>query len=254
MSLLRREDGTALWAQVKIEVRDNLLVGLRPGDLIPTENELCEKYGVSRSVVRQAISSLVNEGRLSRHQGRGTFVAAGKLEHNLAGSFSFSRRISQAKLSLDTRLLIAVERHPSELVRGHLGLTDRDVVYRIRRLRMCGDEPIAYQADELPVGLCPGLISEDANLVSIGNTLAKKYGLVPASVSISAECIMADDERAEHLQIPRGTPLIVIERVFYLRSGQPVRYSRTRYRHDRFKLVISALPVGGSDSFEVEDE
>jgi GntR family transcriptional regulator len=60
-------------------IKDNL----RPGDIIPSEKELCEIFQVSRSVVRQALGILMNEGFINRQRGRGTYIAKPKIEEHL---------------------------------------------------------------------------------------------------------------------------------------------------------------------------
>lgn len=65
----------------------------KSGDLIPSENELKEKYNVSRMTVRQALNNLVNEGLLFRHQGKGTFVSNAKIEKSIQGIRSFTEEM-----------------------------------------------------------------------------------------------------------------------------------------------------------------
>ncbi|HEY8582623.1 MAG TPA: GntR family transcriptional regulator, partial [Capillimicrobium sp.] len=73
---MERETGRPLYAQLKRTLTDLIAAGtLSPGDRLPSESELCERYGVSRTTVRQALAELESDGALRREQGRGTFVA-----------------------------------------------------------------------------------------------------------------------------------------------------------------------------------
>jgi GntR family transcriptional regulator len=237
-----RHNPIPLWRQLKSEVRDRLVPELRPGDQIPGENELCERYGISRTVVRQALGSLVNDGVLFRRQGHGTFVAPGKLEQSpLGGELSGGDFRSEG--ALEFRLLGVEELPPTERVARWLRVTGHDGVYRIHWLLHSGGDPIGYQVDTVPRHLCPGLISDEPGLLSLERTLADRYGLVPASVSVTVECVTADAERVQWLGVEPDAPLLMVARVFHLSTGEPVRLSRTRYRHDRFQLAFPSLPL-----------
>lgn len=67
---------------------------LKSGDLVPSENELKEKYAVSRMTVRQALNNLVNDGYLYRHKGKGTFISQRKIEKNIHGVRSFTEEMA----------------------------------------------------------------------------------------------------------------------------------------------------------------
>ena len=78
---LDRNTPVPLYYQLKQYLIGQVRSGkLKVGDMLPTEFELCEKFGVSRPTVRQAMSEMVAEGYLYRHKGKGTFVSKPKLE------------------------------------------------------------------------------------------------------------------------------------------------------------------------------
>ncbi len=106
---IQRHGSTPLWLQLKHALRDLITFDLRPGDQIPTEAQLCDAHSLSRVTVRQAITSLVDEGLLERRQGRGTFVLSprlaeslGEQEHFLLNGFDAERPESVAVFSRET--------------------------------------------------------------------------------------------------------------------------------------------------------
>jgi GntR family transcriptional regulator len=101
---LIRENRTALHHQVEDRVR-RLAAELDPGSPIPSERELCDVFGVSRTTVRAAIGRLVAEGVVERDQGRGTFVAKAKVQQGLVATRSFSDGVSRRGARPSSRLL-----------------------------------------------------------------------------------------------------------------------------------------------------
>ena len=88
-SRIDRDSPLPYYAQLKaILAADLEAERLLPGDRLPGEHELCETYGVSRTVVRQTLGELEAEGRLRRHKGRGTFVASPKVAEAMTQHFS----------------------------------------------------------------------------------------------------------------------------------------------------------------------
>ena len=88
--VLDREGDLPLYVQLREVLRQDIRDrGLRPGDRLPTEDDLERRYGVSRSTIRQAMGDLAAEGVVRRFQGRGTFVGTPKIQHTpVLASFS----------------------------------------------------------------------------------------------------------------------------------------------------------------------
>ena len=78
---------------------------LKNGDLVPSENELKDKYNVTRMTVRQALNNLCNEGYLYRHKGKGTFVSHRKIEKNIHGVRSFTEEMEALNKKISSRVL-----------------------------------------------------------------------------------------------------------------------------------------------------
>src|SRR5436305_929073 len=113
---------------------------LAPGERLPAERVLAERYGVSRMTLRQALGALESQGRLVRSKGRygGTFVAEPKLE--LAGTSALSDQLRGLGLAAGARVLAAVER-PAQPHERRLGRR----VYAIDRVREAHGVPVAHE-------------------------------------------------------------------------------------------------------------
>jgi GntR family transcriptional regulator len=219
------------------QLRDILLAmidsELMPDAPIPSERDLVTRYGVSRATVREAVGRLVSEGRLYRVRGKGTFVAAPRVESQLhLASFTEDMRRRGHKPS--TIVLGADESIPPPPARAALGLTTTDRAYRIERLRSADGVPMAHEVSWLPAGPLPGLLEHDL-AGSVYSILARDYGRLLDSAAQTVWAEGADPLRARLLRVPPAAPLLVFRRTSYA-SGRPMEHVTSWYRADRYQV------------------
>lgn len=220
--------------QVKGEILA-LITGLVPGTAVPTERELAERFGTSRTTVRQAIAELVVEGRLERTQGRGTFVAKPKLMQ-VRQLTSFSRDLQAQGVRPGSVLLRLSEEPADEDIAAHLDIAPGSPIHLVERLRTAGSETIAHETAHLP-GSLPNLAGELALRESLYVTLEEAYGIVLASVEDVVETALADPVEAHLLGVDTGLPILLVHRTGRDASGRPVEWTRSVFRGDRFRFV-----------------
>lgn len=209
---------------------------LGPGAAIPSERELMATYDVSRATVRKAIDSLVAGGLLQRVQGKGTFVARPRLESHLHLA-SFSEEMRRRGLTPSSRLmLVDEERPPAEVVKA-LRLGTRATAWRIDRVRLADDQPMAIEQGWYPRSLLPDLDTADLTGL-IYTLLADRYGLVIDTAEQTLWGESAEGATARRLEAPLHTPLLVFRRVSSA-AGTPVEYVVSRYRGDRYQVHMS---------------
>ena len=204
---------------------------LAPGDRLPAERVLAQRFGVSRMTLRQALGELERHGLLERSKGRygGTFVAEPKLE--LAGTSALSDQLRDLGLAAGARVLSAVERaakpHERELGRR---------VYAIERVRLANLEPVALERSAYSFDLYPGLIDEplDGSLYELIRT---RYEDVPVRAEERLEPALAQPNDAEAFGVDAGAPVMLVERTAYAASGRAVEISRDVFRGDRIRIV-----------------
>jgi GntR family transcriptional regulator len=136
---------------------------LEPGVPVPTERELAERLHTSRTTVRQALSELVVEGRLVRRHGSGTYVADPKITWPLHLA-SFTEQVKASGFTPSTQVL-GTQRTPAiaEVAR-QLHLPPRAAVYKLDRLRLADNWPVAVETSWLPANRFPGLTRLMRNL------------------------------------------------------------------------------------------
>ncbi|MBC7099301.1 GntR family transcriptional regulator [Candidatus Bipolaricaulota bacterium] len=231
-----------LYARIKDWLRLEIEAGrYRPGDRIPTEHELMERFGVSRATVRHAIQELVLEGWLYRVQGSGTFVARPKYRQTLSRLTSFSEDMQLLGLTPRARLLQFQVEEARPPVAEALGIPPGSQVLRIERLRYADDEPMAINLSILPRELLPDLNPAELEGKSLYGILEKKYGFILSRAEQTLEPALADEYTAKLLEVPVGSPLLLVEGVVYLKNGVPIEWVQIRYRGDRYKFHIVSV-------------
>ncbi|MBA2873281.1 GntR family transcriptional regulator [Thermaerobacillus caldiproteolyticus] len=210
---------------------------LKPGEMIPSERELAETYDISRMTVRQAINNLVNDGYLVRKRGKGTFVAAKKIEQPLKGLTSFSEDMRARGMDPGTNVLDFHIIPADQSLAQQLDIREGSDIYEIRRIRLADQLPMALETSYLPCALVPGLTRGIVS-GSVYEFIENKLGLTIRSAVQVLEASVARKVEANLLQVKEGAPVLSIQRNSYLENGRPLEVVRSIYRGDRYKFTI----------------
>ena len=166
---INRSSPIPLYAQLKQIMREQIEHGsYKPGDRIPSELEFCHQYGVSRIVVRQALSELTQEGLIIRQQGLGSFVSEPKINESLVQKLTgFFQDMVEQGITPHTEVLRQEITPSTRQIAARLQIDVGASVLRIDRVRSVDEEPIIYVTTYLPASLCPGLIDADLSNQSL---------------------------------------------------------------------------------------
>ena len=228
-----------LYYRLREALRERMASGELPvGSLLPTEQEISEQYGVSRTTVRQAILGLVQEGLVTRKQGKGTFVAAPKIEEELGLLVGFTERMEARGLrpaaqTLSTEV-VALDSREAAL----LDLPEGSKAYRIVRLRLANDEPMTLETALFPHDI--GLRVAQANLDEVGYypLLEQHHGILLGEAVQTIEARPSTAEEADRLHLRRRATVVVMERVTSDTSGRRIELVRGVFRADRFRYRV----------------
>lgn len=231
------------YAQLKQLIRDDIAVrGLEPGDKLPGEHELCSRYDVSRTVVRQALLELEHEGVISREKGRGTFVGDPRTSRGfggaLVGTFEDIQSDSGEQRShVVSRSIVTA----SEAVAADLDLDEGAQVVEIVRIREVDGVPWAYTRTHLPLGIGEPLLGIELEDVSLFGVLEREFGIRFERALRSVEARPASAEVAEALGVETGSALLVMRSVSFDGNGQPIERFVGFHRGDRGRLSIEVV-------------
>jgi GntR family transcriptional regulator len=233
------------YAQVKEALREGMERGVwKPGEQIPGEPELCALFGVSRTVVRQALTELVYEGLIVRAKGKGTFVAEPKILENLAQKLTgFYEDMAARGLSIVSQVLKQEVVPASAKVGGFLELEPGTPLIEIERLRFVEDEPLLLVTSYLPYARCPGILQADLRRQSLYALMEKQYGLVITRGRRTFEAVAAMPREADLLRAERGAPLMLLDSVSCLADGTPIEYYHALHRGDRSRFEAELVRV-----------
>jgi DNA-binding GntR family transcriptional regulator len=232
---LRAGASTPLWLQLKHALRDLVTFDLKPGARLPSESELCNHYRLSRITVRQAITALVNEGMLRRWQGRGTYVLSPRHAERLADPEHFLLSGFDGEDQASIKVFSAETVPAAAWIAAKLGIPAGEDVHKIRKILSADGLPVAFRTTFVPKRLAPALLESDI-APPLHLLMEGRYRLRLAEAEEMIEFIVADEFRAEMLQVPLGHPLVLVERLVYLDSGDAIECSRAYYRADRFRF------------------
>ncbi|MBO8140716.1 MAG: GntR family transcriptional regulator [Firmicutes bacterium] len=240
---INRSGPVPYYYQLKELIKDHIHRGRwQPGSRIPSEPQLCELYGVSRTVVRQALGELVAEGYLRKERGRGTFVAkpkiAGSLVQRLTG---FYEDVVRRGLLPRTKVLSQSVVPAPQTVAAYLEIPVDTPVIRIERLRFVDDEPLLLVTTYIPYVLCPGLVKEDLAENSLYQLMEEKYGIRLARGRRMLEAVAATELEAQLLGVKPGAPLLYLRSITYMPNGQAIEYYEAKHRGDRSMLEVELI-------------
>ena len=212
------------------------------GNQIPSEPELCERYDISRTVVRQALKELAYEGLLVREKGRGTYVSEPKISEGLIQELTgFYEDMLERGIRPVSQVLKQQVTAANAKIATHLGLPVGTPVIEVQRLRFVNNEPIVLVTTYLPYAICPGLLEADLRQQSLYKFIEDKCGLFISRGHRTIEAVPADEYEAQLLQIEKGSPLILLDSVSYLEDGKPVEYYHAVHRGDRSRFDVELV-------------
>jgi GntR family transcriptional regulator len=226
-----------LYAQLKANLIGAIGRGEHaPGDQIPSQRLLCERYRMSHMTVRRALNELLSEGVIYGIPGKGLYVADRKQDAEAGPLIGFSEDMARRGMRASSQVLAAAIVAASTALASALGLTVGTPLVYLRRLRLADDQPMALQASYLPHALCPGLLDHDLAQRSLFGLLRGEYGLSFGHGTTAAEAGLASDEQARLLKLTPPAPLLIVEQLTYLEDGRAIEFVRTAYRGDRYRL------------------
>ncbi len=207
------------------KIRDYVIQGIKARNFthaVPSENQLAQKFGVSRMTARKAIDAIERDGFVARIPGKGTFVK--KKQHYTTGFFRvrpFQKWADDLKVELTTEVLEAQVVDPPAHVAKKLETAGQVII--IRRLWYFDQKPVRYEIRYLRPDICAGILWEDLSNASIHSILINKYKLSLTRISQSMEAIVLSEEIAPLFNAAPGYPVFHIKRMTYS-FEDPVTY------------------------------
>ena len=243
---MQNDSGYApLYARVETALAAEISAGsLSHGDRLPTEDQLIERFAVSRTTVRKAVENLVARGLVEIRRGKGTFVTEPKLTQALTALSGFVEDMAALGRQATARLLDKRPVPATEEVARQLGVARGALVYRIERVRLADGVAMSFDETYLPLDVGEKIASNDLEAEPIFDLLELRYDLPLIEAEYQLEAVTADERVARALGVVAGSPIFLIERTSYTEGQRPVDYEKLYYRGDliRFSTRLSRPP------------
>ena len=224
-----------LYRQIKHSILQSLNAGQwKPGEPIPSEQELAARYHVSQGTVRKAVDELASENLLLRRQGKGTFVATHAGQQAQVRFLRLVPDHGEADGPAGRRIVECRRQRASADVARALALRGGDPVLQVRRVLSYGGVPTILEDVWLPAAPFKGLSAErlDAWTGPMYALFETAFGVHMVRAEEKIRAVLPDAEQADLLAVVAGTPLLSVERVALTYHDAPMELRRGLYRTD----------------------
>ncbi len=242
---IQKNTPVPLYYQLAEQIREQIETAqLTPGQQLPSERDLSERYRISRMTARQALTYLVRQGHLIVRPGIGTFVAEPKLTHDTLHLLGFTEEMLSTGQAISSRVLQHDVIEPPASVADRLAIPHEARAVQIVRLRYSQETPLLLETVYVPQALAPGLEREDLSSASLYDVLERRYGLHLHHARQTLEITTARDDEAALFEIAHGASLLLLEGVTYTDADQPVEAFKALYRGDKFAFRLESQRHG----------
>ena len=216
---------TPIWKAIAETLRSDLAEGrYSPGDKLPTEAALAERFGVNRHTVRHGISALVEEGLIRTRRGAGAFVAAAPTDYPIGQRVRFHENLIAAGRRPEKRVLALNERAATMGEANALQIEPGDPVCAYHGLSLADGQPIAVFESLFPLARLSRVTAALQNTSSVTEALSRAGVADYTRASTRLTAIRATATQALLLQVAEGDPLLRSSSVNISELGQPVEY------------------------------
>lgn len=236
-SNLKKNSSKPLYIQVAESImqfiQDN---SLKPGDPLPSQNEIISRFGVSEVTVRQALQRLKTERTINRVQGKGTFVADTVIREEIAAVKSLEERLGEQGIVVQNRYVESMEPFPAERIRRDLQLPLGVKTFKIRRLKFANGALLALESRHFPKEVASKFSLEDLKTLPYVSLLEEYEDTRIERIEHVTRADIALELEAEMMSVPLDTPLLVTFGIYYNSAGKPVMAGRISYLANKIEL------------------
>lgn len=229
-----------LYFQLEKLILEEIENGAYPADsMIPTEKELSQIFGISRTTVRQAITDLVRREQLYRIKSKGTFVSRPKMSQGFIQSIqSFDEDVRNEGRIPSTQVLELKSVPLPEEIAFRMGIAPGTEAIYLYRKRYADGEPIVRVETYLPYDLCSFTLEHDFSSESLYQVLSEREDTRVTHIIRTCEAKLANADDVTVLNMKRGRPIHYFISMGCNREGRLIEYSIARYRGDQSKFRV----------------
>lgn len=234
--MIKKDSGFPYYLQIYEELKKRISdKTYLPGAPIPSENELVEEFKVTRVTIRNAIKKLKDEDYIHTEKGKGSYVNYPKIEQSLFKFYSFGRDYTSLNIQSE---LLKLEDTDDDSILNIFQLEPPGTVKKIIRIRKIDNTPVIVETSYIPSAMVPDIEKFDLENLSIYDLLEQNFGLHILKAKEYLDTIIADENYSKLLEIDKGSPVFVTERITYGTEQKPIEFRRSIIRSDKFRFSV----------------
>jgi len=200
----------------------------KPGDKLPSENEISEKYNVSVITAKRVLKNLMGMGLAYTVKGKGTYLAKPFSFSN--SGLSFTEQMLLLGLTPSSHVIQFEIIKPDEETCAKLQLRPEELAYSIKRVRLANKNPVGVELSVIPFNLCPNLMQHNFEKESLFKVLHEEYGIITFWGDAEISVGNATEEEASFLKIANNSTVIKQKRVHFTEDFMPFEFLRSTWK------------------------
>ena len=229
----------SLYGQLVDTIRESIETELKPHDLLPSERELAEIYGVSRTTVRLAMQELEHLGFIYKKHGKGTFVSSiSDSILNLTGAYSFTEQMQALGKEPKTVILDFLVVDSNKYFSENLGIHKGSKIIKVKRLRLADGEPMMLERTYLPFKKFESLTSEMLEQKPMYDLFLDVYKERIKSAEEEFYASIVNSKDAALLKVPDGSAALNLVRKTLNQDNEVIEYTLSVARADQFRYKV----------------
>lgn len=215
---------------------------LRPGQPVPSENEIIEKYQVSNTTARKALHELEKEGWVTRVKGKGTFVRDYTVVRVINRIFGFTKNMVEAGRKPATRLIGFHLRDTdhTQTINGR-EFTLKGPYCEIERIRYADGIPMMKETRYISLGLCPDIHRKNLEQ-SLYDVFEQEYGIHLTEINQMLSAVVLEKEQLKHFNLEKPVPAFRVEGASFCGKDLIIEMEDAVYRGDMYRFAAKANP------------
>jgi GntR family transcriptional regulator len=237
-----RESQQKLYVQMYSIIKDKIEQREWPaGSQIPTEDDLCTVYNVSKATVRMAIAELVRNGYLRKQQGKGTFVSLALPDLGITMKTKLTEDMFGEGVVARKEVLVKGVKVPPEDVRNYLR-SEGDIYYILCK-RVVQGEPAYLEESFVPLEVVPDIDEVDVCQTPFYEMMQQRASKKIQKVVQMIEITEMTGDAAAILKSGKGAPMLLLHRLLVGTDGKPLAYTRLMGDGKKYKLQTELIQI-----------
>ena len=228
-----------IYIQIADELRKNIEEAIyQPGDKLPTEKKLSERFNVNRHTIRNAITILKEERLIRVDRGRGMYVVTNPIRYPIGKRVRYNETLKAQGLKASYQKLRAIEIPADKAIADALKIDLGAKVILIERIGLADKQPIIIGSSYFPSDRFPNLISSWDQYSSISKMLYEEYNCEHLRCSTKVSARLVRDNDARLLQVPANYPILLVKSINCDANNQIIEYGVTRFNGEMMELIF----------------